>query len=65
MNIISYENHLSSCKISKSMTDDYVFKPLNYFNDTPIYLYEIPMFPNEFVIRLKQKKKITSEFNYF
>lgn len=57
MNIISYENHLSSCKISKSMTDDYVFKPINYFNDTPIYLYEIPMFPNEFVIRLKQKKK--------
>lgn len=56
INVISYENHLASYKISKSMTDDYVFKPINYFNDNPIHLYEIPMYPNEFVIRLKQKK---------
>jgi len=56
MNVIGYESHLASYKISKTMTDDDVFKPINDFNDTPIHLYKIPMFPNEFIIRLKQKK---------
>jgi len=39
MNVISSETHLASYKISKTMTDDYVFKPINYFNDDILHKY--------------------------
>ena len=53
LDIICYETHFACYRINKCVINEYTIQNINYFHGPPINLYNIPMYTNEYVIRLK------------